>query len=140
MSTLLQLLLSDTETCWDITPVRPADAHMSAQGLPYFYGISEATVGATGLAMHLVEIPPGGRAEAHKHRNFETAIYILEGRVETRYGEYLEKSLISEPGSFLFIPPDVPHQPINLSHTHTARAIIARNDANEQEDVVLLEL
>jgi uncharacterized RmlC-like cupin family protein len=38
---------------------------------------------------------------------------------------------------FLFIPPDVPHQPINLSDTEPAIAIVARNDPNEQEHVEL---
>jgi hypothetical protein len=30
----------------------------------------------------------------------------------------------------------VPHQPINLSATEPAMAVVARNDANEQEHVV----
>ncbi len=30
-------------------------------------------------------------------------------------GQTLAKSLISEAGDFIFIPPDVPHQPFNLS-------------------------
>ena len=36
----------------------------------------------------------------------------------------------------MFIATDVPHQPVNLSTTETALAIVARNDANEQESVV----
>ena len=31
---------------------------------------------------------------------------------------------------------DVPHQPINLSATEPALALVARNDANEQEHVI----
>ncbi len=58
--------------------------------------------------------------------------------METRYGPRLEKSVINEAGDFMFIPPDVPHQPINLSETEAAQAIVARNDPNEQESVVLL--
>jgi hypothetical protein len=30
----------------------------------------------------------------------------------------------------------VPHQPVNLSDTEPARAIVARNDPNEQEHVI----
>jgi uncharacterized RmlC-like cupin family protein len=37
----------------------------------------------------------------------------------------------------LFIPADVPHPPRNLSDTQPARAIVARNNANEQESVVV---
>jgi uncharacterized RmlC-like cupin family protein len=64
---------------------------------------------------------------------------VLEGRVETRYGPGLEESVITEAGDFLFIPPNVPHQPVNLSDTQAARAIVVRNDPNEQEHVILYE-
>ncbi len=86
--------------------------------------------------MNLVVIPAGGAAEPHLHRGFETAIYILEGEVETRYGAGLAKSVVNRPGDFLFIPADLPHQPINRSAITTARAVVARNDVNEQESVV----
>ena len=56
--------------------------------------------------------------------------------METRYGEELEKSVVNGPGDFVFIPPNLPHQAVNLSSTEPARAIVARNDSNEQENVV----
>ena len=59
--------------------------------------------------------------------------------MQTRYGPKLEQSVITEAGDFLFIPPDVPHQPVNLSETEAARAIVVRNDPNEQEHVILYE-
>ena len=37
--------------------------------------------------------------------------------------------------SVVFIAPNVPHQPVNMSTTDVAMAIVARNDANEQESV-----
>lgn len=122
-----------------VTLIQPQSAQQSRQGIPYFFGISGQSAGAQALSMHLVEIPPGGKAEPHYHRGFETAIYVLAGRVETRYGERLCESVINEPGSFLFIPPNVPHQPINLSNSQPALAIVARNDAREEEDVVFYE-
>jgi uncharacterized RmlC-like cupin family protein len=67
-------------------------------------------------------------------------VYLLQGRVETRYGEGLKKSVVNQAGDFIFIPPDVPHQPFNLSGTEPAIAIVARNDPNEQEHVVLYPL
>ena len=121
----------------EVVTIRPKTSTLSIQKLPYFLGIAETTVGSTGLAMHIVVIPPGGKAETHFHHNFETAIYVLEGSVETRYGLQLEKSSINVAGDFLFIPPFVPHQPINLSDSEPARAIVARNDANEHEQVTL---
>ena len=35
----------------------------------------------------MVVIPPGGSAKAHIHEGFESTIYLMQGRVETRYGE-----------------------------------------------------
>lgn len=86
--------------------------------------------------MNLIVIPPAGAAEPHLHKGYETAIYLLRGRVATRYGHKLEKSIICQGGDFILIKADVPHQPINLDATEPALAIVARNDPNEQESVV----
>jgi len=120
----------------EVRAVRPEREVLTRQRLPYFVGVSGETVGACGLSMHLVVIPPGARAEPHSHRGYETAIYVLEGRVETRYGEGLRSSVVSEAGDFLFIPPGVPHEAINLSASEPARAIVSRNDPAEQDNVV----
>lgn len=122
----------------DIVTVRGVKVGESKQDLPIFTGISGKTAGAKGLSLLKVVIPPGGSAKAHIHKGFESAIYLIQGRVETRYGEGLKKSVINEAGDFIFIPPDVPHQPINLSETEPAIAIVARNDPEEQEHVILL--
>lgn len=128
--------MHDHEKTQDVVAVRPDREIMTRQRLPYFIGISGATAGARGLSMHMVAIPPGARAEPHVHEGYETGIYVLEGRVETRYGQALEHSVISEAGDFLFIPPSVPHEAINLSATEPARAIVARNDPAEQDRVL----
>ena len=119
----------------DIITVRPEITVDTIQKLPNYVGISAATAGSTGISMNMVVIPPGGAAEPHFHDGFETAIYLISGRVETRYGENLAKSVINRNGDFIFIPPGVPHQPRNLSDTEPAVAIVARNDPNEQESV-----
>jgi uncharacterized RmlC-like cupin family protein len=123
-----------------IITVRPQGTHISKQQLPNFEGISAATAGSQHLCMHLVVIPPGGRAVTHYHDGYETTIYIIQGRAETRYGINLEHSTINEAGDFLFIPPNLPHQPINLSDTEQVIAVVARNDPNEQESVVVYDL
>lgn len=128
--------MSEGKSAQQVVALRPEQEVMTRQRLPYFLGVSGTTAGATGLSMHVVVIPPGARAEPHWHEGYETAIYVLQGRVETRYGDGLSRSVISEAGDFLFIPPNVPHEAINLSDTEPARAIVARNDANEQERVV----
>lgn len=119
-----------------VTAVRPEESVATRQGLPYFCGISGQTVGSNGLSMHLVVIPPGGFSAPHSHRDHETAIYVLEGRVETRFGAGLKERLVSAAGDFLFIPPGVPHQARNLSDSESARAIVCRNDPAEQDNVV----
>ena len=121
----------------DIVTVRVGETVQSKQALPIFAGISGKSAGAKGLSLLKVVIPPGGSAEPHVHKGFESAIYLLQGRVETRYGEGLKKSVVNAAGDFLFIPPDVPHQPVNLSKTEPAIAIVARNDPDEQEHVIL---
>jgi uncharacterized RmlC-like cupin family protein len=120
-----------------VITVRPQGTHLTKQQLPNFEGISAATAGSKHLCMHLVIIPPGGKAVAHYHDGYETVIYIIQGRAETKYGENLEQSSINEAGDFLFIPPNLPHQPINLSDTEQVIAVVARNDPNEQESVVV---
>ena len=119
--------------------VRPEAETTSKQRLPYFVGISEQTAGSTRISMNLVVIPPGGAAEPHIHEGYETAIYILKGRVDTRFGAGLRESLMCEEGDFLFIAADVPHQPVNLSDTEPAKALVARNGPNEQESVVIYD-
>ena len=127
--------MSEPQEPQTLCAIRPDRAVDTLQKLPYFIGVSGGTVGARGLSMHLVVIPPGARAEPHIHLGYETGIYVIEGRVETRYGERLAQSIVSEAGDFLFVPPGVPHEAINLSATEPARAIVARNDPAEQDKV-----
>ncbi|MDX2212435.1 MAG: cupin domain-containing protein [Oculatellaceae cyanobacterium bins.114] len=124
----------------DIVTVRPSEAVDTVQRLPNYVGISEKTAGATGISMNIVVIPPGAKAEPHFHDGFETAIYLLKGNVQTFYGKNLSKSVVNQQGDFIFIPNGVPHQPVNLSSTEEAIALVSRNDPNEQESVQVYKL
>lgn len=124
-----------TERAPTVLGIRPDREIMTRQRLPYFIGISAETAGSTGLSMHLVVIPPGGRAEPHVHVGYETGIYVLEGTVCTRWGHSLEHEVVSQAGDFLFVPPGVPHEAINMSATEPARAVVARNHPAEQDRV-----
>ena len=117
--------------------VRPNHTYDGKQGLSYFQGIAAETVGAKGICMHLLTIPPGVRAKAHLHEAHETAIYMLSGEAHTWYGDKLENHVIVHAGELFYIPAGVPHLPANLSGT-PCTAIIARTDPNEQESVILL--
>jgi len=119
----------------EIITVRPDVAIDTLQKLPNYVGVSSNTAGSTGISMNVVIIPAGARAQPHYHDGFETAIYILKGEVKTFYGAGLAKSCVNRQGDFIFIPAGVPHQPVNLSPDVDAIALVARNDANEQESV-----
>ena len=119
--------------------IRPDAGAEGRQGLDYVVGVSRAACGSTGLSLSYVVVPPGAIAEPHYHDGYETAIYQLAGRVETRYGAELEQTIVTEAGDFLFVPPGVPHQAVNLSETEPAVALIARNDAADAERVVPYE-
>jgi uncharacterized RmlC-like cupin family protein len=122
----------------DCVVIRGGKPFTGRQGLDYFEGISAESAGATGICMHLLEIPPGASARPHLHERHETAILVLSGRARMRYGEGLAKELEVQAGDFLYIPPGMPHQPFNASD-EVARAVLARTDPNEQESVVLLD-
>jgi uncharacterized RmlC-like cupin family protein len=118
--------------------LRAGEAFTGKQGLDYRPAISAESVGAEGIHMQLVTMPPGARAKAHKHENHETAIHILAGTAEMWFGETLSEHVTMGPGDFVYIPADVPHLPYNASDSVTCVAVIARTDPNEQESVVLL--
>lgn len=117
--------------------IRAAETYDGKQGLTYFCGVASETVGSKGICMHLVTVPPGGRAKAHLHESHETALYVLEGETVTLYGDRLQHHFVTRAGDLAYIPAGVPHLPVNLSKS-PASAVIARTDPNEQESVVLL--
>lgn len=117
--------------------IRPGDSYRGKQGFTYREGISAESVGATGICMVDLTIPPGGRASAHKHEHHETAIYILAGAAEAWFGERLENRVVVRAGEMFYIPADMPHLAVNRG-TEPCVAVIARTDPNEQESVVLL--
>jgi uncharacterized RmlC-like cupin family protein len=118
--------------------IRPDSSYEGRQGFSYEAGISAESVGSTGICMHMLQIPPGGRARAHLHENHETAIYVLSGTGEMWHGDNLEHHMIVNPGDMIYIPAGVPHLPGNASDSAPCIAVIARTDPNEQESVVLL--
>lgn len=107
------------------------------QGMDYFAGVSAESAGSSALCMHMLVLPPGGKAKPHYHESHETAIFQLEGSTSFYHGPNLEFLDHVAEGDYVYIPAGVPHQPFNPTD-RTARALIARTDPNEQESVVLL--
>ena len=128
----------EAKTCRLVQVTQAGKEFQGKQGLSYAPGISAESVGALGIHLQIVTIPPRGRAKAHKHEGHETAIYMLSGESGVWYGENLEHHCTPRPGDYLYIPANMPHLPYNLSTTENAVALIARTDPNEQESVVLL--
>jgi uncharacterized RmlC-like cupin family protein len=110
------------------------------QGLDYFHGVSSETAEAQALCLHVVTIPPGGRAKPHLHENHESAVYVISGEAGMWYGEGLREHMWMHPGDFAHIPANVPHLPYNASDTTPCVGLIARTDPNEQESVMLLDI
>jgi len=117
--------------------VRPSTTYDGKQGFTYFEGVSRESTGAQAICMHLLTIPPGGRAKAHKHATHETAIFVIEGEAVLFWGARLENRMINTAGDIVYIPADTPHLPMNPG-PGPVRAVIARTDPHEQESVVLL--
>jgi uncharacterized RmlC-like cupin family protein len=118
--------------------MRPGEPFIGKQGLSYAPAISAETVGAKGIHMQMLTMPPGARAKAHLHEAHETALYVVSGEAGMYYGDKLERHMINRAGDFVYIPANMPHLPYNLSATEPVVAIISRTDPNEQESVVLL--
>jgi uncharacterized RmlC-like cupin family protein len=117
--------------------IRGGEAFRGKQGMDYFAGVSAESTGAAGICMHMLVLPPGGKAKPHYHESHETAIFQIEGSTSFYHGENLEFLDHVAEGDYVYIPAGVPHQPFNPTD-RTARALIARTDPNEQESVVLL--
>ena len=117
--------------------IRPTGLYTGKQGFIYNEGVSFETVGSDAICMHLLTIPPGGRAKAHKHATHETAIYMLEGVTIMHWGQALEHKMEVTAGDIIYIPADMPHLPFNPG-PGVATAVIARTDPHEQESVILL--
>ena len=98
--------------------------------------LSSSNVEAKRLSLKLAVIPPGAVIPAHLHVDFETMIYILEGRVRHEYGDGCKLVMENQAGDFLFIEPGVPHEVFNLSDSEPAVAVIARSAPDEREQTI----
>jgi uncharacterized RmlC-like cupin family protein len=120
--------------------ISKAQQYCSKQNLDTFEGVSTQSAGSKGLCLHVITIPPGGRAKPHLHENHESSVYVVSGRAGMWYGEGLREHVWMGPGDFLYIPPNTPHLPYNASDTEPCVGVVARTDPNEQESVTLLDI
>jgi uncharacterized RmlC-like cupin family protein len=93
--------------------------------------ISQATAGATNIYMGIFRVPAGARSRPHYHDNCESALYMLSGAIEIRWGDKLERTLRVDPGDMLYVPPRETHIVVNLSETEPAEYVVARDSPTE---------
>jgi len=93
--------------------------------------ISQATAGAHNLYMGIFRVPAGSRGRPHYHDNCESALYMLSGSIEIKWGDNLEDSLTVETGDMLYVPPRVTHTVQNTSDTDPAEYVVARDSPTE---------
>lgn len=97
-------------------------------------GVSKGTSGAERLWMGHVTVAPGVRSGAHHHGHLESGIYVISGHARFRYGERLEHSVEAGPGDFVFVPPQLVHEEMNLSADEPVLMVVARD---QQEGLVV---
>ena len=93
--------------------------------------VSQATAGATNIYMALVRVPAGSRGRPHYHDACESALFMIRGGIEVRFGDQLEESLVVETGDLLYVPPRETHTVANTSQTEPAEYIVARDSPTE---------
>jgi len=93
--------------------------------------ISQATAGAHNIYMGIFRVPAGSRGRPHYHDNCESALYMLSGSIEIKWGDTLEESLTVEAGDMLYVPPRVTHTVENGSADDPAEYIVARDSPTE---------
>jgi uncharacterized RmlC-like cupin family protein len=123
----------------DVIVIRAGGSYDGKQGMSLATGVSRQSAGAQGLCLHLVTIPPGTRGVPHVHDGHESAIYTVCGETEVWHGEGLMQRTVVRAGDFMYVPPGIPHLPVNRSDVLTV-AVVARTDPREQESVVTLSL
>jgi uncharacterized RmlC-like cupin family protein len=93
--------------------------------------ISQATTGATNIYMGIFRVPPGARSRPHYHANCESAVYMLSGHLQVKWGDHLEQEVSLEPGDLVYVPPRETHILENLSDSDPAEYVVARDSPHE---------
>ena len=111
--------------------VKPGPDRETPRGIVGGAEISQATVEASNIYMGRYRVPPGSRSRPHYHDGCESALYMLSGSIEIRWGDHLEETLVVEPGDMLYVPPRETHIVVNRSATAPAEYVVARDSPTE---------
>src|SRR5919108_277386 len=112
--------------------VQPADEDRDVpRGVVGGAEISQATTGATNIYMGVFRVPAGGQSRPPHHEKCESAVYMLSGRLEVRWGDQLEQTVTIEGGDMVYVPPRETHVLLNLSDSEPAEYVVARDSPTE---------
>ena len=112
--------------------VKPAEEERDVpRGVVGGAEISQATAGATRIYMGVFRVPAGAQSRPHYHESCESAVYMLSGDLEVRWGDHLEQTVTIGPGDMVFVPPRETHLLRNLSDTEPAEYVVARDAPTE---------
>jgi uncharacterized RmlC-like cupin family protein len=99
--------------------------------------ISGDRTGAQALWMGRTELPPGVTSGDHHHGQSETGIYVVTGTPVFVFRDPASGELVrlqTQPGDYVWVPPQVPHREENPSAAETAIVVLARST---QEAIVV---
>jgi uncharacterized RmlC-like cupin family protein len=114
--------------------VKPRADHMLPRGVVGGCEVSQATTGAENIYMGVFRVPAGAQSMPHYHADCESAVFMISGRLNVRWGEGLEHALSLEPGDMVYVPPRETHLLENPSEEEAAEYVVAR-DAPEEDSV-----
>jgi uncharacterized RmlC-like cupin family protein len=93
--------------------------------------ISQATTGAMNIYMGVFRVPAGAQSRPHYHAACESAVYMLSGSLEVRWGDHLEQTVTIEAGDMVYVPPRETHLLVNRSDAEPAEYVVARDSPTE---------
>lgn len=105
-------------------------------GMRRFAALSGPSVGSRDLWMGQTHVAPSTSSANHHHGRSETGIYVVSGRPEFVFlaEDGTETRLVTGPGSYVYVPPWVPHREENPAPDEEAVVVIARTT---QEAIVV---
>ena len=111
--------------------VNPSEEREVPRGVVGGSEVSRQSSGAENIYMGVFSVPPGARSRPHYHANCESAVYMLSGRLEVRWGDSLEETVEIGPRDMVYVPPRETHILRNLSDSEPAEYVVARNSPTE---------
>jgi len=101
------------------------------KGMNRQVAISGSRTGSSALWAGTNHIRVGEVTGAHHHGPLESIIFVISGTALMRWGDWLEFVTKAEAGSFLLVPPFMPHQELNASDTEDLHCVLVRSGTEE---------